>query len=80
MEIENKLTAKLNNKYFKVKNFTHFVRCFMKIDNKGLVQTRGFSKNNNQIKLNHLLKQIAGEYFLKEKINLKKETLLNGCL
>jgi len=38
MKVENKFTAKLSNKYSKVKNFTHFVRCFMKIDNKGLVQ------------------------------------------
>jgi len=38
MEIENKFTAKLNSKYFKVKSFTHFVRCFMKINNRGIVQ------------------------------------------
>ena len=33
MKTENKFTAKLNNRYVKVKNFTHFVRCFMNIDN-----------------------------------------------
>jgi molybdopterin molybdotransferase len=37
MRIEKKFNAKLNNKYFKAKKLTHFVRCFMKIDNKGCV-------------------------------------------
>ena len=39
-----------------------------------------FYKANNQIELNHLFKQIAGEYFQKEKINLKKEKLFIGHL
>ena len=38
MKTENKFTAKLSNNYLKVKNFTHFVRCFMKINNRGLVE------------------------------------------
>jgi molybdopterin molybdotransferase len=51
MKIENKFTAKLRNKYFKVKNFTHFVRCFMKIDNSGLVQLEVLQgQQSNKIK------------------------------
>jgi molybdopterin molybdotransferase len=51
MEIENKFTAKLNNKYFKVKSFTHFVRCFMKINNRGLVQLEVLQEQqSNKIK------------------------------
>ena len=37
MKVENKLTAKLYNKYSKTKNFTHFVRCITKIDNRGSI-------------------------------------------
>ena len=51
MEIENKFTAKLSNTYFKVKNFTHFVRCFMKINNKGVVQLEVLEgQQSNKIK------------------------------
>jgi molybdopterin molybdotransferase len=51
MEIENKSTAKLSNKYFKIKNFTHFVRCFVKINSKGLVQLEVLSgQQSNKIK------------------------------
>ena len=51
MENEKKFTAKLNNKYFKVKSFTHFVRCFMKIDNNGLVQLEVLQgQQSNKIK------------------------------
>jgi molybdopterin molybdotransferase len=51
METENKFTAKLSNKYFKVKNFTHFVRCFMKINNRGLVQLEVLKgQQSNRIK------------------------------
>jgi molybdopterin molybdotransferase len=51
MKVENKFTAKLNNKYLKVKNFTHFVRCFMKIDNKGLVRVETLQgQQSNRIK------------------------------
>jgi len=51
MRIENKFTAKLSNKYFKVKNFTHFVRCFMKIDNRGSVQLEVLQgQQSNKIK------------------------------
>ena len=38
MKVENKFTAKLINKYSKLKNFTHFVRCIKKIDNMGSVR------------------------------------------
>ncbi len=51
MKIENKLMAKLSNKYSKVINFTHFVRCFMKIDNKGSVQLEVLQgQQSNKIK------------------------------
>jgi len=51
MEIENKSTAKLSNKYLKIKNFTHFVRCFVKINSKGLVQLEVLSgQQSNKIK------------------------------
>ena len=51
MKVENKFTAKLSNKYFKKKNFTHFVRCFMKIDNKGLIQLEVLQgQQSNKIK------------------------------
>jgi len=51
MQIEKKFTAKLSNRYFKVKNFTHFVRCFMKINNKGSVQLEVLQdQQSNRIK------------------------------
>jgi molybdopterin molybdotransferase len=51
MAVENKFTAKLTNKYFKVKSFTHFARCSMKIDNKGLVQLEVLEgQQSNRIK------------------------------
>jgi len=51
MEEENKFTAQLSNKYFKAKNFTHFVRCFMKINNIGLVQLEVLQEQqSNKIK------------------------------
>ena len=51
MNIEKRFRAKLSNNYFKVKNFTHFVRCFMKIDNKGLVQLEVLKdQQSNKIK------------------------------
>ena len=51
MRIENKLTAKLSNKYSKARNFTHFVRCFMKIDNRGSVQLEVLQEQqSNKIK------------------------------
>ena len=51
MDIEKNFTAKLNNKYFKVKRFTHFVRCFVKINNKGLVQLEVLQgQQSNRIK------------------------------
>jgi len=51
MQNEKKFVAKLHNRYLKVKNFTHFVRCFMKIDNKGLVQLEVLhGQQSNRIK------------------------------
>tara|TARA_B110000438_G_scaffold223716_1_gene217351 strand:+ start:1219 stop:2466 length:1248 start_codon:yes stop_codon:yes gene_type:complete len=51
METEKKFTAKLSNRYFKVKNFTHFVRCFVKINSKGLVQLEVLKgQQSNRIK------------------------------
>ena len=51
METEKIFTAKLNNKYSKVKNFTHFVRCFKKIDKKGIVQLQVLQgQQSNRIK------------------------------
>jgi len=51
MEIENRFTAKLKNKYFKIKTFTHFVRCFIKIDNRGSIQLEVLQgQQSNKIK------------------------------
>jgi molybdopterin molybdotransferase len=51
MELEKNFKAQLNNNYFKVKNFTHFVRCFVKIDNKGLVRLEVLQgQQSNKIK------------------------------
>ena len=51
MKIENTFTAKLKNKYSKVKNFKHFVRCFVKINNRGLVQLEVLQgQQSNKIK------------------------------
>jgi len=51
MEAESTFTAKLINKYFKVKSFTHFVRCFMKINNRGLVNLEVLQgQQSNKIK------------------------------
>ena len=51
MKVESKLTAKLHNKYSKVKNFTHFVRCITKIDNSGSIQLKILKgQQSNKIK------------------------------
>ena len=51
MKQEKYLKAKLINKYSKVKNFTHFVRCYIKIDNKGLVRLKVLQgQQSNRIK------------------------------
>jgi molybdopterin molybdotransferase len=51
MKVENKFTAKLSNKYLKAKNFTHFVRCFIEINNRGLVQLEVLQEQqSNKIK------------------------------
>ena len=51
MGAESKFTAKLCNNYFKIKIFTHFVRCFMKINNRGLVEVEILQgQQSNRIK------------------------------
>ncbi len=51
MEKERNFVARLNNSYKKSKNFTHFVRCFAKINNKGLVQLEVLQgQQSNRIK------------------------------
>jgi len=51
MEREKNFSAKLSNKYFKVKSFTHFVRCFIKINNRGLIQLEVLQgQQSNRIK------------------------------
>ena len=51
MPVEKNFKAKLNNSYSKVKNFSHFIRCFMKIDNKGLVKLEVLQgQQSNKIK------------------------------
>ena len=51
MKDESILKAKLDNKYYKVKNFTHFVRCFVKINNRGIVQLEVLQdQQSNRIK------------------------------
>ncbi len=37
---EEKFKAKLINKYSKRKDFTHFARCLVKVNSKGLVELR----------------------------------------
>jgi molybdopterin molybdotransferase len=51
MHDEQRFTAKLSNEYFKVKKFTHFARCFIKIDNKGFIRLEVLSgQQSNRIK------------------------------
>ena len=51
MKVEKKYTAKLKNTYFKVKNFTHFVRCFVKISSQGVVELEVLKgQQSNRIK------------------------------
>jgi molybdopterin molybdotransferase len=51
MEVEKSFKAELGNRYLKVKNFTHFVRCYMKIDNKGLIKLKVLQgQQSNRIK------------------------------
>ena len=51
MGVEKYSIAKLSNNYFKTKSFTHFVRCFMKIDNRGLVKLEVLQgQQSNKIK------------------------------
>ena len=75
MEIENKSTAKLSNKYFKIKNFTHFVRCFVKIHSKGLVQLEVLSgQQSNKIK--SFVKANCWGIFPEGKSNFKKGDII----
>ena len=51
MKTESIFTAKLKNKYSKTKNFKHFIRCFAKVNNKGLVQLEVLQgQQSNKIK------------------------------
>ena len=51
MEDEKKFVAKLGNNYSKVKNFTHFVRCNMKVNKKGYIQVEILpGQQSNKIK------------------------------
>ena len=51
LKTENRFSAKLRNKYFKSKSFTHFVRCSMKINKKGSVQLEVLqAQQSNRIK------------------------------
>ena len=51
MKIEKNFKGKLKNNYSKVKNFTHFVRCFMEIDSKGSIQLEVLQgQQSNRIK------------------------------
>jgi molybdopterin molybdotransferase len=51
MDVEKYFTAKLVNKYSKIKSFTHFVRCFVKINSTGLVQLEVLQgQQSNRIK------------------------------
>ena len=51
MEVEKNFKAQLANKYLKKKIFTHFVKCFIKVDNKGLIKLRVLQgQQSNRIK------------------------------
>jgi len=75
MKIENKYTAKLSNKYFKVKSFTHFVRCFMKINNKGLVQLEILQEQQSN-KIKSFVKANCWGIFPEGKSNFKKGDII----
>ena len=75
MEIENKFTAKLINKYSKAKNFTHFVRCFMKINNKGLVQLEVLQEQQSN-KIKSFVKANCWGIFSEGKDSFKKGDII----
>ena len=50
MKNEKKFKAKLINKYIKQKNFTHFLRCSLNINNKGICEIK-ILKNQQSNKL-----------------------------
>lgn len=75
MGIENKLTAKLSNNYFKIKNFTHFVRCFMKINDRGLVEIEILQgQQSNRIK--SFVKANCWGIFPEGKVKFKKGDII----
>ena len=76
MEAEKKFTAQLINKYSKFKNFTHFVRCFMKINNKGLVQLEVLQgQQSNRIK--SFVQANCWGIFPEDKNEFKKGDIIN---
>ena len=76
MNIEKRFRAKLSNNYFKVKHFTHFVRCFMKIDNKGLVQLEVL-KDQQSNKIKSFIKANCWGIFPDGKDEFKKGDIID---
>ena len=76
MKIENRFTAKLSNKYFKAKNFTHFVRCFMKINNKGLIQLEVLQEQQSN-KIKSFVKANCWGIFPEGKDKFKKGDIID---
>ena len=75
MENENKCMGKLSNKYFKLKNFTHFVRCFMKIDNRGVVQLEVLQEQQSN-KIKSFVKANCWGIFPAGKSKFKKSDII----
>ena len=75
MEVENNFTAKLSNRYFKVKSFTHFVRCFMKINNKGSVQLEVLQEQQSN-KIKSFVKANCWGIFPEGKSKFKKGDII----
>jgi len=75
MEIEKKCMGKLSNKYFKLKNFTHFVRCFMKINNRGVVQLEVLQEQQSN-KIKSFVKANCWGVFPQGKSKFKKRDII----
>ena len=62
---EKNFKAKLINKYSKaIENFTHFARCLININNKGLGELDRYYKDSNLNRIKSFVqKQIVGVYF-----------------
>ena len=56
---EEKFKAKLINKYSKRKDFTHFARCLLNVNSKGLVELRVLQEQQS-----HRIKSFANKSFL----------------